>query len=123
MLVPIPSINIQGAAYSTFFCYLVLFILSGIALCKGCNITVPIADIFFRGLGAGGLSAVVAFFTHKQLIERMDNGWALLISVVVSALFHLIIQLFFGILRKKDLLLLPFVKKIEKPLDFICDIK
>ncbi len=123
ILVPIPQINIQGAAYSTFFCYLVLFVLSGITLCRRCKITVPIADIFFRGLGAGGLSAIVAFFTHKFLIDSFGNGWSLLICVVVSALFHLIVQLFFGILRKKDLLLLPFVKNLEKPLDFIFNIK
>ncbi len=119
VLVPIPNINIQGAAYSTFFCYLVLFILSSITLCKTCGIPVPIGDIFFRGLGAGGLSAMVAFFVHRLLLDSVGNGWALVFAVIISAIFHMIVQLFFGILRKKDLLLLPFAKKIEKPLDFI----
>ncbi len=112
VLVPIPQLNIQGAAYSTFFCYLVLFILSSVALCKNCKVTVPIADIFFRGLGAGGMSALVAFFIHALLVGHIGNGWSLVFAVVVSLVFHLLIQLIFGILRKKDLLLLPFIKKI-----------
>ncbi len=112
VLVPIPQINIQGAAYSTFFCYLTLFILSSIALHKSCKIPAPVADIFFRGLGAGGLSALVAYFVHKLVINQVGNGWALAVAVVISLVFHLIIQLFFGVLRKKDVLLLPFIKKI-----------
>ncbi len=111
ILVPIPNLNIQGAAYSTLFCYLILFILSSIALHKECGIAVPIVDIFFRGLGAGGLSAMIAFFVYNILVGRIGNGYSLLFAVAISAIFHMIIQLFFGILRKKDLLLLPFVKK------------
>ncbi len=123
VLVPMPELNIQGAAYATLGCYALLFIITGITLRFTCKLKIPIADIFFRAIGAGGISGLVAFFSFDYLDDRLSLTKSLLISITAAVIAYLIIVPFFKILRKKDTLLLPFAKKIQKPLDFMRKIK
>ncbi len=119
ILVPMPQYNIRGAAFATLGCYALLFVLTSLVLRYSCGLKIPIADIFMRAIGAAGVVGLVAYFTFEFLHDLLSLPVSLAIAMGVALVLYVIIAPFFGILRKKDALLLPFAKKMRKPLDFI----
>lgn len=89
LFVRIPSINIMGSAYSTLICYLIIFVLNCICLCKKIK-TVPMLNSVVKPFLAAVICVVCAYF----IVAFLGGGntvFALSLVVAVVVYFSILI--------------------------------
>jgi len=107
ILVPIPELNIAGAAISTLLCYAAICIpavyfmvkLTGISFSK---FSVNICKLCYCSV----MCAVAAKLTENILSNALDTPFVLFISIFVGVIFYIICALLLGIFTKSTLKLL-----------------
>ncbi len=122
VLVARPQLNIQGAPYATLICYGLLVVLSGITLSRVTGFNLHLLDMTSRAVAGGGISALAAFATQHYISDKLGR-YGVFLSIGVSVVVFLMIVPIIRVLRKQDLQLLPFFKKLPKPLDFMFKLK
>lgn len=88
LLIPIPSVNVSGAAISTLACYFVIFVLSVILYRKYTGITLKIFSTLYPSAISGGLCAYAAVMAYGRVPV---SGMLLLpMSVVVGGVVYML---------------------------------
>ena len=116
LLVGIPRVNIQAAPWSTLACYIVITLLSLIAL----RSTVGPLDafgVFGKPLLAGLLCAAFARLCQNMLMQLTASRFAVLLSAAVGAGVYLVGLLLLRALKKEDIMMLPKGEKMAKILE------
>lgn len=106
-LVPIPELNIAGAAISTLLCYIVIFIPAIYYMIKLTNIS---AHRFFVDLCklcyCSVMCAVSAKLTENILLNTINTPHVLFISIFIGVIFYILFGFLLGIFTKSTLKLL-----------------
>lgn len=116
LLVGIPRVNIQAAPWSTLACYIVITLLSLIAL----RSTVGPLDafgVFGKPMLAGLLCAAFARLCQNILMQLTASRFAVLLSAAVGAGVYLVGLLLLRALKKEDIMMLPKGEKMAKILE------
>lgn len=87
-LIRIPQINIDGAAFSTTACYVVILILSLIAVKKEAGVLINLSMIIIKPMYSGILCAAAAGLAHSVLAPHCGAFTALLLSVSAGAAIY-----------------------------------
>lgn len=111
ILVGITSINILGAVVGNFFCFLIPLILNNILIKKSLKINVRLIKLALKPFLASIIMGIVALATYNftyyitkfVIRDYISNAFALLISVVISALVYFYFLVVQGDITKKDL--------------------
>ncbi len=90
LLIPIPSINVSGAAIATLLCYFVIFILSVIYYCKYTKIRIKLFSTFFPATFSGIFCGITARLIYSAL--PLENRLALPLAVLAGGLVYLVLS-------------------------------
>lgn len=90
ILIPMPHINVAGAAISTLLCYLVIFILSVIIYCNYTKIKIKLFSTFMSSLISGCFCGLSARMIYNVL--PLDNKLSLPIAVFAGGVVYLILS-------------------------------
>lgn len=117
ILIPIPEINIYGAAISSIVCQVVAFLVNYIVLIKHIPIKITLSKYIIKPLFAGIIMALTAFGIYRLMMAILDVGYisnliATLIAIAVAAIVYLAAILCLKVMDKNDVLLLPAGAKI-----------
>lgn len=90
LLIPIPEINVSGAAISTLLCYFVIFVLSILVYSKAAGVKIRILKSLMPAVISGLFCALTAWsvYPHIPLINR----YALPIAVCAGGAVYLIVS-------------------------------
>ncbi len=88
LLIPIPQINVSGAAISTLLCYMTIFILSVIMYFKYTKIKIKIFSAIFPSLISGMLCGTTARLIYCSV--SLENKIALPLSIMAGGIVYLI---------------------------------
>ncbi len=106
-LVRIPKININGAAISTTFCYILIFILIVFETVKVTKVDFwEIFSLLLRMSIGGALCSYVAFLSENILVNYWDSRFTLIFSVAIGIIFYVISLHLLGIITKSSIKLL-----------------
>lgn len=89
ILIPIPQLNISGAAISTNFCYLYIAIFSLIALLKQTKTKLSIMLVIFYPLIGGLICAISARYSYNFINFHLNSRLSLVISIVIGVIFYI----------------------------------
>lgn len=107
ILIPIPSLNIVGAAIATDICYFVVFLLSLRYAVRLAHIQTGEIVILILKLVFCGMICAAAAVLFQNLMEKYTSSpLTLFISVPIGAFFYIISTHFTGILSKTTLKML-----------------
>lgn len=116
LLISIPQLNIAGAALASIIGYIFMTIGGAVKmrkyLPKKISLFKAVLPTFICGLGCG-LSALLAY---NLLSDKINPTLNVLFSIIIGAVFYLILLIFTGIFRTNRIIKLKNVKKFEKPL-------
>lgn len=117
ILIPIPEINIYGAAISSIVCQVVAFAVNFGVLIKHIPVKITLTKYIGKPLLAGVIMAVVAVVLHWALTlvfgtAYLGNLIATLIAIAVAAVVYIVSILLLKVMDKNDVLLLPKGEKI-----------
>lgn len=90
LLIPIPSVNVSGAAIATLLCYLIIFILSVFFYCKYTGIRIKIFSLLFPSVFSGIFCAITARLVYSAI--PLENRLALPIAIFSGGAVYLIMS-------------------------------
>lgn len=117
VLIPIPEINIYGAAISSIVCQVVAFLVNFMVLIKHIPLKITLTKYIGKPLLAGVIMAVVAVALHWAVSlflgsTYLGNLIATLVAIAIAAVVYVLMILVMRVMDKNDILLLPMGNKI-----------
>lgn len=116
ILVGIPQLNIRAVPYSTLVCYVVITLMSLIALYQtvgAWNYFPLLENLCWQQI----LCAATARGVQNLLDGYTQSRFAVLISVAAGALVYLLALLLLRVIKKEELMTLPKGEKMAKILE------
>ncbi len=108
LLIPLPELNITGAAIATTLMYAVISIWSLVEILRLTKIRIDFAKIFVKPAFAALLSAGTAFLVNEFTKDLIGNSFRLLFSVFASGIIYIISLVLLSVLTKKEVKALFF---------------
>ncbi len=113
-IVGIPSIGINGAAFSSVMAHLVTCILSWKMLKKYIKLDLHFSNFFIKPVLATFMMGICTYFTYLNLNVIISKNLATIIAIIVAVIIYTLAILVLRVLSKDDVLMLPCGEKIYK---------
>lgn len=108
ILLGIPAVNINGAAFGSVMAYVTAGILNYRALKKYTDVSLDIKSIFIKPLGAALIMGAAAFAVYKLVyIVTSSNSISTLISIMIAAFVYFVSAFMTGAVTKDEIELIP----------------
>lgn len=108
VLVGVPQINIQGAAFGTLASYLFIFVANLLTLIKVTGVKPTFSKVLIKPFIAALLCGMAAYFT-----SLIGGGRTVtLLSIVVAAVVYVIVLILLNTFEREDVLALPKGEKL-----------
>ncbi len=108
ILLGIPAVNINGAAFGSVMAYVTAGILNYRALKKYTDVSLDIKSIFIKPLGAALIMGAAAFAVYKLVyIVTSSNSISTLISIMIAAFVYFVSAFLTGAVTKDEIELIP----------------
>lgn len=117
VLVPVPSVNIQGAPYGTLLCYGLIVCISIPVLCRSAGISIRPGEVFLKPLFAGALCGAAAWTGYGLFSRMAGNTVSTVLSILLAGIVYVIALFLVRGVAKYDVLMLPKGEKIAKLLE------
>lgn len=91
LLIPMPAVNVSGAAIATLLCYLVIFVLSVILYRKYTGIRIKIFSSFLPSIISGSFCAAAARFVYN-ILPISDPHFLLPAAVLTGGIVYLLVS-------------------------------
>ena len=116
-LVPIPSVNIQGAPFGTLLCYMTIICISVPTLCRAAGVRLRFGKVFLKPLFAGALCGITAWAGYGLLSRVAGNTISTFFSILAAGIVYVVVLFLTHGVEKYDILMLPKGEKIAKLLE------
>ncbi len=117
LLIRNPEINILGSAYSTLVCYLVMVVISLIALRRAVGVRMRWRTVFIKPLLSSLCCGAAAWSADGLLSLVIPDKVATLLGVMIAVVVYVLALLLMRALTKTDVLMLPKGQKIAEILE------
>ena len=111
-LISNPNIGINGSGISSIAAQALVFIICIIILNKNLKLNFKFGRMILGPIAAGILMGVSVYFINRGLNMVIGQSSSTLISILLGAIIYVLAILGFKILKKEDILMIPFGTKI-----------
>ncbi len=113
-LIPIPGIELMGAAIGTVLCYIVITVLNMILLRRVAKFRPPLGETFIRPLISCAIMGAVVYFTYKFCAPLVGNFVSVAASIILGVIVYFAAMILLRGITKEDVMGLPKGEKIAK---------
>jgi stage V sporulation protein B len=117
VLLPIPQLNVYGAAIGSIACHAVAFIIVFCVLKKYVKLDLPVNKFVIKPIIATGIMGVCSYTTFTLLNGINFGNKATIISIILAVIVYLAAVVALKIYNKEDIYMLPKGEKIYKVLE------
>lgn len=117
LLIPIPAINLKGAALGTLICYLFIAAASLILVQKAAGVKLRMSGIVLKPAIAGIFCGISAWSGFGLLQRELSQGVSTILAVTIGAFVYLLVLLIVKGISRQDVRMLPKGEKIAKTLE------
>lgn len=114
ILVPIPEIGVNGAAWASVACHVVAFSIAITALRKNIKLDLTFSKFVIKPVVATIIMAICSYFVYLTLsgiiLEKLATIVAILIAIIIYGLAIIALKVF----TKEEILMMPAGDKIDK---------
>ncbi len=112
VLVPIPEIGVNGAAFASVVCHMIAFSIAFTTLLKNIKLNLGFSKLVFKPLIATAIMGICSYFVFNLLngimVEKMATIIAMIIAVAIYGLSIIALKIF----SKEEIYMLPYGTKI-----------
>ena len=112
ILVPIPSIGVNGAAIASVACHLVAFIISIIALKRTINIKLGVKRFVVKPILATIIMAICSYTIYYLFLGIIAEKLATIIAILSAVIIYILAIVVLHIFSKEEIKMLPAGNKI-----------
>ena len=111
-LISNPNIGIYGAGMSSIVAQSTAFTICAIVLHKNLKLQFEFKRMILMPIISSGLMGVIAHYTHKLLNLFLGNTISTLVAILIGGITYIAFILLFKVLKKEDILMIPYGTKI-----------
>ncbi|MBR3255184.1 MAG: polysaccharide biosynthesis C-terminal domain-containing protein [Clostridia bacterium] len=117
ILVPIPEIGVNGAAWASVACHVVAFSIAITSLIKHFKIKFNIKKFVVKPIIATIMMALCSKFAYNILVGILPGRLATIVTLVIAIIIYVLAIVALRVFTKKEILSLPMGSKICKILE------
>ena len=114
VLVPIPSIGVNGAAIASVACHMVAFIISIISLRRTIKLDLTFSKFVVKPVIATGIMAVCSYYIYSVISGIISANLATIIAIVLAIIIYGLAVIVLKVFSKEEIQMLPAGNKICK---------
>ena len=117
ILVPIPSIGVNGAAIASVACHVVAFTIAINALKKYVKLDLTTTKFVIKPILAVTIMGICSYFVYMILTGIIAQKLATIIAIVIAVIIYILAILALKVFSKEEIAMLPQGQKIYKILE------
>lgn len=117
ILVPIPSIGVNGAAIASVVCHIIAFTIAFTALRKNIKLNLGFSKLILKPIIAVTIMGICSYFVFNVLNGIIIEKMATIIAIIIAVIIYLLAVIALKIFSKEDILMIPYGTKIYKILE------
>lgn len=117
ILVPIPSIGVNGAAIASVVCHLVAFTIAMTSLMRNIKLDLTFSKFVIKPVLATAIMGICSYFIYLVLIGIIAEKMATILAIVVAVIIYCLAVVALKIFTKEEILMMPAGDKICKVLE------
>ena len=117
ILVPIPSIGVNGAAIGSVACHLVAFTIVMTALRRNIKLNLTASKFVVKPVIATAIMGICSYFIYESILSSVGMKIATIIAILAAILIYAIAVIVLKIFKKEEILQMPAGNKLYKILE------
>lgn len=117
VLVPIPKIGVNGAAWGSVACHLVAFTIAITSLRKHIKINLTFSKFILKPILATFIMGICSYFIYLLLTGIIAQRLATILAIAFAVIIYVVAIVALKVFSKEELLLMPAGDKISKLLE------
>lgn len=117
ILVPIPGIGVNGAAWASVACHLVAFTIAMTSLRKTIKLNFTFSKFVIKPVLAVAIMGICSYFSYLILSGIIAIKLATIISIIIAVIIYLLAIISLKVFSKQELQMMPAGDKICKVLE------
>lgn len=112
VLISNPSIEVTGAAISSIISQIIAFSICAIALAKNIKFDIKFGRMVIAPTLASAFMGICTYFINQTLNGIIGNSLSTIVSIILGAIIYVVTILILKILKKEEIMMIPFGTKI-----------
>ena len=112
ILVPIPSIGVNGAAIASVVCHLIAFMISIAALKRTIKLKLGVRRFVIKPILATAIMGICSYFIYSVLLGIITQTLATIIAIVSAIIIYALAVVVLHVFSKQEIKMLPAGNKI-----------
>lgn len=117
ILVPIPEIGVNGAAWASVACHAVAFSIAITALRKNIKLNLTFSQFVIKPIIAVAIMGICSYFIYTTLSGIIIQNLATIIAIISAVIIYGISIIALKVFSKEELWMLPYGNKFCKILE------
>ena len=116
LLVPIPEIGVNGAAWASVACHLVAFTIAMTSLRKTIKLDLTFSKFVIKPILAVTMMGICSYFSYVTLSGIIAQKLATIIAIAIAVIVYVLAIVALKVFSKEELEMIPGGKKVCKVL-------
>ena len=112
ILVPIPEIGVNGAAWASVACHLVAFTIAMTSLKKTIKLDLTFSKFVIKPIVAVTIMGICSYFTYVTLSGIIAKKMATIIAITIAVIIYALAIVALKVFSKKEIQMMPAGEKI-----------
>ena len=117
ILVPIPAIGVNGAAWASVACHVVAFTISIISLMRTFKLKLNFNKFVVKPIIATAIMGICSYFIYNNIVGIISNNLATIISILSAVIIYTLAVLALKIFSREEIEMMPGGNKIGAVLE------
>lgn len=117
ILVPIPSIGVNGAAWASVACHVVAFTIAMTSLKKNIKLDLTFLKFVIKPVLATAIMGICSYFIYSNLLGIINGKLATIIAIIIAIVIYALAVVALKVFKKEEILMMPAGNKICKLLE------
>lgn len=116
ILVPIPDIGVNGAAWASVACHLVAFIIAITSLRKTIKLDLTFSKFVIKPVIAVAIMGICSYFSYLTLLGIIAQKLATIIAIIIAVIIYALAIIALKVFSEEEIQMMPGGSKIDKVL-------
>ncbi len=116
ILVPIPDIGVNGAAWASVACHLVAFTIAITSLRKTIKLDLTFSKFVIKPVIAVAIMGICSYFSYLTLLGIIAQKLATIIAIIIAVIIYALAIIALKVFSEEEIQMMPGGSKIDKVL-------
>ena len=117
ILVPIPEIGVNGAAWASVACHLVAFVIAITSLSKTIKLDLTVSKFVLKPILAVIIMGICSYFSYSMLLGIITQKLATIIAIIIAVIIYALAIIALKVFSEEEIKMMPGGNKICKVLE------